>query len=275
MPDENPQPDVVKSERWELLHWLDRMMAGPLVVLSFVWLALLVVEFVDGTDTRLEILFYVIWVVFILEVAVQLIIAPDRVGYLRTNWLKVVALALPALRALRALTALKFLRAAGAVRSASLLRLMTSFNRGMGALSRTLDRARFVYFIALTLLVIVLGSAGLLFFEATPGAGHVPGTGISDYGEALWWTSMTMTTIGTDYSPVSIEGRVVAWLLALYAIGVFGYVTATIATHFLGVSAGDRAAAEEDGGLDAEVALLRAEIRALSAQLKQREGTSG
>lgn len=275
MPDDNLQPDVVKSERWELLHWLDRMMAGPLVVLSFVWLALLVLEFTGGNDTRLEVLFYAIWVAFILEVAVQLIIAPDRVGYLRANWLKVVALALPALRALRALTALKFLRAAGAVRSAGLLRLVTSFNRGMGALSRTLDRAHFVYFIALTLLVIVLGSAGLLFFEAPPGAGRAPGTGITNYGEALWWTSMTMTTIGTDYSPVSIEGRVVAWLMALYAIGVFGYVTATIATHFLGVSEGDRAAAEEDGRMDAEVALLRAEIRALSAQLNQGPGHSG
>jgi voltage-gated potassium channel len=273
MPDDTFQHDAEQSERWELLRWLDRMMAGPLVVLSFVWLALLVLEFVVGTDTRLEVLFYGIWAVFIIEVVVQLVIAPDRVAYLRSNWLKVVALMVPALRALRALSALRFLRAAGAIRSASLLRLITSLNRGMGALSRTLDRTGFVYVIVLTVLVIVVGSAGLLFFEAAPEIGA--GSPITSYGEALWWTAMAMTTIGAEYAPVTPEGRLVGWLLSVYAIGVFGYVTATIASHFLGLSNTPAPLQAPDNELAAELGALRAEIRQLSGELKrERAGRS-
>jgi voltage-gated potassium channel len=278
MAHDNEQRQAAENERWELLHWLDRIMAGPLVVLSFVWLALLVLEFVVGTDTRLELLFYAIWVVFIIEVVIQLVIAPNRRSYLRRNWLKVVALIVPALRALRALSALRFLRAAGAVRSASLLRLITSLNRGMGALSRTLDRTGFVYVVILTVLVIVVGSAGLLFFEA--GAETDVPSGITSYGEALWWTAMAMTTIGTELSPVSAEGRIVGWLLSVYAIGVFGYVTATIASHFLGLGsaspvAGAGANPPESAGLADELARLREEVRRLNAQLEGRSEAGG
>jgi voltage-gated potassium channel len=30
---------------------------------------------------------------------------------------------------------------------------------------------------------------------------------IIDYGNALWWTAMVMTTIGSDYFPKTAEGR--------------------------------------------------------------------
>lgn len=246
------------------------MLEGPLIVLSFVWLGILVVEFALGTDARLEVLFYLIWAVFIAEVAIELIIAPDRPAYLRANWLKVVALLVPALRALRVVTALRFLRAAGAVRSASMLRLVTSLNRGMGALARTLDRTRFGYAVALTVLVIVVGAAGLLFFER-PAAEEVAAAGgraMTTYGEALWWTAMAMTTVGTDYFPVTAEGRLLGWLLSVFALGVFGYVTATMASHFLGFG-GDRQARDNDA-LARELAELRREVVLLSQRVQDR-----
>jgi voltage-gated potassium channel len=256
-------------ERWQLLRTLDEAMEGPLVVLSFAWLIVLVLEFVVGTDTRLTVVFYSIWVVFIAEVAIELLIAPNRLAYLRSDWLKVISLAIPALRALRLLTALRFLRAGAAVRSASMLRLLTSLNRGMGALSRTLDRTGFVYVLLLTVLVIVVGSAGLLFFEASTADGG-PASEITSYGEALWWTAMAMTTIGAESAPATTEGRLVGWLLSLYAIGVFGYFTATIASHFLGLSNGPSAVvAPPADSLEQQIASLRSELAELTAELAQ------
>jgi voltage-gated potassium channel len=58
----------------------------------------------------------------------------------------------------------------------------------------------------------------------------IPG-GLTDYGTALWWTAMIMTTMGTEYWPRTAEGRVLCFFLSLYAFAVFGYVTATIARH--------------------------------------------
>lgn len=253
------------AERWHLLRILDRLLRGPLVVLSIVWLGILVIEFAGWSDTRLDVLFYVIWAVFIVDVLIELVIAPDRSGYLRANWLKIVGLVVPALRVLRVFTALRFLRAAGAVRSLSLVRLLTSLNRGMGALARTLDRARFAYVVALTVLVVVVGAAGMLSFERT-GAAPV-GVGLTTYGDALWWTAMVMTTIGTDYFPVTAEGRLLGWALSVFAIGVFGYVTATMASHFLGISSGP---SSDDRG--EALALELAELRAQMAALTQRLG---
>lgn len=255
------EEQAVRHERWRLLRTIDEMLGGPLIVLSFVWLAILVIEFVWGSDSRLDVLFYAIWAVFIADAVMEIIIAPERVEYLRANWLKIVALIVPALRLLRVVSALRFLRAAGAVRSAGLLRLVTSLNRGLDALSRTLKRTRFGYVVALTVLVIVVGAAGILFFERS--ALSDGGEGITTYGDALWWTSMVMTTVGTDYFPVTAEGRLLAWALSVFAIGVFGYVTATLASHFLGLATAD-APNRRDETLVREIALLRAQVAALT-----------
>ena len=76
------------------------------MVLSIVWLGILVIEFAGASDTRLDVLFYAIWIVFIVEVLIELVIAPDRAGYLRANWLKIASLMVPALRVLRVFSAL-------------------------------------------------------------------------------------------------------------------------------------------------------------------------
>jgi voltage-gated potassium channel len=262
--------DTQHAERWRLLRMLDRMLDRPLIALSFVWLALLLAELAVGTDARLDVLFYFLWVVFIAEVAIDLIIAPDRSAYLRANWLKVIALLLPALRALRAITALRFLRAATTVRSASMLRLLTALNRGMGALGRTLDRTRFGYAVALTVLVVFVGAAGMLFFErpAAQAVAAAGGSVMTTYGDALWWTAMAMTTVGTDYFPVTAEGRLLGWLLSVFALGVFGYVTATMASHFLGLGREDES--PHDAVVAREIAQLRREIALLSQRLHDR-----
>jgi voltage-gated potassium channel len=127
--------------------------------------------------------------------------------------------------------------------------------------------------LAITVLVIVVGAAGMLFFEA--GAASPPAGGaalIDSYGEALWWTATTMTTVGSEYAPITAEGRLLGWLLSLYALGVFGYVTATIASHFLrlGPVSGARTASD-----DRELASLRAEIAALREAVLGQQGGAG
>ena len=61
-------------------------------------------------------------------------------------------------------------------------------------------------------------------------------------------------------------------ILALYAFGIFGYVTATLATYFVGRDAeaeeGELAGAKAIAELKAEITSLRAEI----SKLTQRGG---
>ncbi len=81
---------------------------------------------------------------------------------------------------------------------------------------------------------------------------------------------MMITTIGSEYFPQTIEGRVLCFILALYGFAVFGYVTATLATFFVGRDAenaeSEIAGAEDIKALRDEIALLREEIKQLREQ---------
>ena len=92
--------------------------------------------------------------------------------------------------------------------------------------------------------------------------------GLNSYGEALWWTAMVMTTMGSQYWPQTVEGRLLCFFLALYAFAVFGYVTAAFATFFVGRDAendeAELAGAKQLAALQKEVVALRDDIRALS-----------
>ncbi len=249
-------------ERDELLHRIEKWLETPMVVLGFVWLALLILELTRGVTTALETAGTVIWVVFILDFALRFALAPRKVDYLQANWLTVISLILPALRVFRIVRVFRVLRAARAARGLRLVKIIGSLNRGMRALGRTMGRRGFGYVVALTLLVTLAGASGMYYFER----GH----GIDDYGTALWWTAMVMTTMGSDYWPQTAEGRVLCLVLALYAFAVFGYVTATIASFFLGRDAedpeGEVAGAAAVEALQGEIAALREEIRALAPQ---------
>jgi voltage-gated potassium channel len=79
---------------------------------------------------------------------------------------------------------------------------------------------------------------------------------------------MIMTTIGSDYFPKTAEGRVLCFLLALYAFAVSGYVTATLATFFVGQDAesndAELAGAKSIKALQAEITALPTNIQALT-----------
>jgi voltage-gated potassium channel len=257
-----PRSPLLDAERRELLARLEDWLETPMLVLGFVWLALLILEFTRGLTPLLEATGTIIWVVFILDFALKFALAPDKSDYLKANWLTALALAVPALRVFRIFRAVRVFRAARAARGLRLFRVVSSLNRGMRALGAAMRRRGFGYVVALTVVVALSGAAGMYAFES-----ELPdGRGFESYGEALWWTAMVMTTMGSDYFPRTTEGRVLCFILALYAFAVFGYVTATLATFFVGRDAesadAEVAGAEQVESLRAEVAALREELRA-------------
>src|SRR4028118_1575963 len=235
-----------------------------MLVLGFVWLSLLVIEFIWGLSRLLEMLGTLIWIIFILDFSVKFTLAPHKFTYLKRNWLTALALLLPALRVFRIVRVARLLRAVRATRGLRLVRVISSLNRGMKALAATMGRRGFGYVVALTIVVTMVGAAGMYTFE-----NEVPdGSGLNTYGASLWWTAMIMTTLGSEYWPQTPEGRVLCLLLALYAFAVFGYVTATLATFFIGRDAeneeGELASAQSIAELHQEIRALREEVRSLS-----------
>jgi len=78
------------------------------------------------------------------------------------------------------------------------------------------------------LTVLFLGSVAVYFFErdVQPATfGNVPA--------ALWWAVVTLTTTGYgDVVPVTLPGRIVAALVMISGLGVFGLWTGILATGF-------------------------------------------
>lgn len=217
-------------QRLEALQRVERRLELPMALLGFAWLALLTVDLVRGLSPMLQAVNDAIWITFLLHFALEFALAPRKLAYLRSHWLTVVALALPALRIVRFA---RLLRGARGLSRLRLLRIVTSLNRGLRSLGAAMRRRGFGYVLALTVLVTLAGSAGMYAFER-----GVPGGMLDDYGSAVWWTAMLVTTMGSDYWPRTPEGRVLCFLLALYAFAVFGYVTAAIASFFVGRDAG-------------------------------------
>lgn len=72
-----PGEEELKQERYELLQRLEGWLETPMLVLAFVWLVLLIVELVRRESELFYFLGTTIWVVFIIDFAVKLVLAPD------------------------------------------------------------------------------------------------------------------------------------------------------------------------------------------------------
>lgn len=107
------------------------------------------------------------------------------------------------------------------------------------------------------------------------------GSTITDFGTALWWAFVTVTTVGYgDFSPVTFQGKIIAVVLMFTGIALIGIVTATLASWIV-----DQVNLETDRREDArekevakeaaqeaiatsanpEIDLLREEVRELTA----------
>ena len=77
---------------------------------------------------------------------------------------------------------------------------------------------------------------------------------------------MRVITAGSESWPLTSEGRVLAFILSLYGYAVFGYVTATLATFFIGRDAEEKDAPIAGAG---EIKQLKKEIDRLTAAIEK------
>jgi voltage-gated potassium channel len=171
----------------------------------------------------------IIWIIFILISRLKFTLAPDKTDYLKANWLTALALIVPALRVFRIFRVFEFCGRRGRCAACDFSRFDIAQSRNE-IFGREFRAARLRLRRRFSVIVVFAGAAGMLAFE-----NEVEG-GIKTYGDALWWTAMMITTIGSEYFPQTAEGRVLCFILALYGFAVFGYVTATLATFSSGAT---------------------------------------
>ena len=204
----------------------------PMLILALVSLTLIIVEFtVSLTPSQshiVSIVQLIIWGIFVLEYALRVFLAEHRLQYLRKNWFDALIVLLPSLRIIRVGRALRALRLLRVVHPAALARAFFTTRRTLRKLAATLGRSSFQYVLLTTAIVITLGSTGTLIFER-----NAPGSNIATYGDALWYVVGVVTTVGNQLYPVTTEGRIIAVVLMIYGVGIFGYLAGTLASYFV------------------------------------------
>jgi voltage-gated potassium channel len=246
-----------KIKRYRLVAKINRVTEIPLIILGIGWLVLLIVELIWQLTPLLSQLVTLIWIIFIIDFLIKLILTPDKWQFLSKNTLTIISLFIPAFRIFRIFSSLRLLRSLGFIRSVRVIRVVGSVNRGMRVLGKTLEKRAFGYIFLLTLLICFVGAAAMYAFEA-PGA-------YLNYADALYWTAMLLTTIASDYWPQSPEGKTIGFMLAVYSLGVLGYFTATLASFFIGQDATDKKGEIAGSGQIKEMAkelkLMREELK--------------
>lgn len=157
-----------------------------------------------------------IWAVFAGDYLLRLAWSTPRRAYVRQEWPNLLLVALPMLRPLRAARLLRVARAGAALSE-------------FGQEARRILAKRHLDVVLLAAALLVVGCA---FAIAVIEEGH--GGPITGMGDGLWWAVTTLTTVGYgDAFPVTAAGRLLAVLLMVAGISLFGIVTASIAARFV------------------------------------------
>jgi voltage-gated potassium channel Kch len=119
------------------------------------------------------------------------------------------------------------------------------------------------YAVVITLLgaMVVLISASVLVLQFE---GKDPNANIKTGGEALWWSWVTITTVGYgDYFPVTVGGRIIGFYVMLAGIGIIGALASIFASVL--VSGRDAPTAAPSDDVRDELRAIRRELASLRA----------
>jgi voltage-gated potassium channel len=203
----------------------------------------------------------VIWALFAVDYGTRLALSADRPAFVRTHVFDLAVVLLPFLRPLRVLRALRGLGGARWLRLVQTSRLAAFVGTGVDH-ARAIIKRRGLHYVVIVVIAIMFAAAGLeVAFEA-----HARGATIHNYGDALWWAVVTVTSVGYgDSYPVTVAGRAVAVVLMVTGIALFGVVTASIASYFVELDQ-DRRVEERLGEVLAVLHRLEARLDAAERQ---------
>lgn len=195
-----------------------KMLYEALVILMVVTYGILLLSTPDNhpllTPENMDRIDGVVIAFFLVEYIIRFVRAPYKLAFVQKNWFDLVAL-IPIDSAFRLARLIRLLR---------LLRIM----KASPLLWNILQSKQIRLMLVFASVVMIWSSTGIYFLEKGLNKS------ISNFGDALWWSIVTTTTVGYgDISPVSLGGRIIAAFLMITGIGMIGTITAGLANHWV------------------------------------------
>jgi voltage-gated potassium channel len=222
------------ARREHLRHNVHHYLNLP-VALAAILFVLIAFTHISGTGTvpwrrhfwhgPSVVLLWLIWAFFLGEFVAKFALAPHKPTYLRRHWVDALVALLPVCGVLRLIEVVLISPLIRVVRGEKPHPHLAILAK------RKLDK------LALTSVLVILIAACLAYiFE-----NGAKGSPIQTFGDALWWAAATATTVGNQLYPVTIPGEILAFALMLFAIGVFSYLTSSLASALIGGDADETA----------------------------------
>ena len=180
--------------------------------------------------------------------------APEKGAFLKWGWLDFVG-SIPLLLPLRLARLRRLVQAWRTLRRRSLSQAGEDLDQ---------NRAQSAAFLMALLIIIVLPTATVVVvgFESS-----TPEANIQSGSDALWWSVVTMSTVGYgDFFPITTGGRIAALTLMTVGVGIYGVLTSFLAHFFLPDAAGGAGPNDLDGIKD-ELDAVNARLDAIQAML--------
>ena len=208
---------------------------GPMdIMILFLSVYVLIILLIEAVfnivdpDIRkiLDIMDNVICFIFLTDFFFRLYKAENKFQFLKWGWIDFISsipsmlIAGDTLRWGRAVRVFRVLRTIRGARSVKMIVDFALRFRAQSALASVLT-------ISITLLT--WSSIAILSVEKVS-----PDSNIKTASDALWWSYVTMTTVGYgDFYPVTLEGRLIAAVLMMAGVGLFGTFTGFVTAWFI------------------------------------------
>jgi voltage-gated potassium channel len=197
---------MTSVERWEKRAEIPLLLLAVAFLIAYAW-PVLDPRLDPDLRTILELASWTVWAAFVIDFAARLYMSDDRRRYALSHWYDLALIALPMIRPLRLLRLLAFARILNRSAAGSLVGRVSAYVAGTA--------------------IMALGLGALAVLDAEQDA---PNANIATFGDALWWSATTVTTVGYgDHFPVTTSGRLVAVALMLVGIACIGAITAGVA----------------------------------------------
>ena len=170
----------------------------------------------------LETLDTLVCVLLLTDFGIRFYKAESKLAFLKWGWIDFIASIpnVPFLRVgrlIRILRVIRLLRAIRATQKISSMLLKNKLHTGVTSV------------VLSSFLLVTFCSIGILICEQQD-----PDANIKSAGDAFWWSVSTITTVGYgDVYPVTAEGRILAMVLMISGIGLFGILSGLAASFFV------------------------------------------
>ncbi len=153
---------------------------------------------------------------FLFQLSLDCYRSKHRLKYLKLHWLDFLA-SLPAIEVFRYARLLHVFR----------IILILRFNKKVvQQILENRKEATLATIFTLLIILLCLGSSFMLLFEEND-----PSSNIKTAADALWWSIVTISTVGYgDHYPVTFAGKILASILIVCGVGIFGMISGLLAS---------------------------------------------